>query len=517
MRFKCPRGGRRYGVLATVVLFAMCGGGADSLPAQSKLLDKNKQAFPAAPAAGTGALAPPVREALASVAPSLRQRRFPSDAVSTIGMSGDGRLLWYLYDLMRFATRDSLPIVVDAFEELSGAELPGQPITAMGDRVLAWDLPAPPDYRLLKGDLFLQIEPRWAPFFEDEDSAIDWRLVGWGGVYIDDRADATAGQICPRGCIPALDQPAVTDAKGGSWYPDNDLVFGIVIGRQARAYPKNIMEVHEMVNDTLGGRRLAIPYCTLCLSVQAYFTDDVKGFRPLLRTSGLLSRSNKFMYDVTTFSAVDTFTGEAISGSLLDAGVKLNQTTVVTSHLGGVARGPPGHHDHRGRWRNRPELPAQPPARPRRRRPHLSRRRRRPAARRARCGAGRHGRRWYAGRVPGGVGSPGTGGRRNSCARRGGAATGCRGATRVHRRCGDSGAMKHSGLRGVSFSQKRSCGSGRARGRAPLRQRPERADDLLSCRRRPQAVLGQHGPPGRTGEQRGKPCGGGRGAGAVPE
>ena len=55
MRFKCPRGGRRYGVLATVVLFAMCGGGADSLPAQSKLLDKNKQAFPAAPAAGTGA------------------------------------------------------------------------------------------------------------------------------------------------------------------------------------------------------------------------------------------------------------------------------------------------------------------------------------------------------------------------------------------------------------------------------------------------------------------------------
>ena len=331
MRFKCPRGGRRYGVLATIVLFAMCGGGADSLPAQSKLLDKNKQAFPAAPAAGTGALAPPVGEALASVAPSLRQRRFPSDAVSTIGMSGDGRLLWYLYDLARFATRDSLPIVVDAFEKLSGAELSGQPITAMGDRVLAWDLPAPPDYRLLKGDLFLQIEPRWAPFFNDEDSKIDWRLVGWGGVYIDARADATAGQICPRGCIPALDQPAVTDTKGGSWYPDDDLVFGIVIGREARAYPKNIMEVHEMVNDTLGGRRLGIPYCTLCLSVQAYFTDDVKDFRPLLRTSGLLSRSNKFMYDVSTFSAVDTFTGEALSGALLDAGVKLNQTTVVTS------------------------------------------------------------------------------------------------------------------------------------------------------------------------------------------
>ncbi len=332
MRSKCPCGGRRHGaVLAAVVLLAVCGGPADPLPAQSGFLDKNRQAFPAAPAAGTGALAPSVRDALASVVPLLRQQRFPTDAVRTIGMSGDGRLLWYLNDLLRFVTRDSLPIVVDAFEELSGAELPGEAVTAAGDRVLAWDLPAPPDYRLLKRDLFLLIEPRWAPFFEDEDSAIDWRLVGWGGVFIDDRPDATAGQICPRGCIPALDQPAVTNAQGGFWYPDDDLVFGIVIGRQARAYPKNIMEVHEMVNDTLGGRRLAIPYCTLCLSAQAYFTDDVKGFRPLLRTSGLLSRSNKFMYDVTTFSAVDTFTGEAISGPLLDASVRLNQTTVVTS------------------------------------------------------------------------------------------------------------------------------------------------------------------------------------------
>ena len=170
----------------------------------------------------------------------------PAEAVHTIGGSGDPRLLWYLHDLLRFVTSASRPIVVDAFKELSSAELPDEPFAAMGDRVLAWNLPAPPDYRLLKRDLFLLIEPRWAPFFDDEDSAIDWRLVGWGGVFIDDRPDATAGQICPRGCIPALDQPAVTDAEDGSWYPDDDLVFGIVIGRQARAYPKNVMEVASM-------------------------------------------------------------------------------------------------------------------------------------------------------------------------------------------------------------------------------------------------------------------------------
>lgn len=332
MHSRYLRRDHHYGtMLVTATLLGACGGGIGSLLAQNELLDQNKQAFPAAPAAGSGALTPSVREALVSVVPALQQRQFPSDAVRTIGMSGDGRLLWYLYDLHRFATRASQSIVVDAFEQLSGAELPDESFAAMGDRILAWNLPAPPDYRLLKRDLFLLIEPRWAPFFNDADSAIDWRLVGWGGVFIDDRPDATAGQICPRGCIPALDQPAITDAEGGSWYPNDDLVFGIVVGQQARAYPKNIMEVHEMVNDTLGGRNIAIPYCTLCLSAQAYFTDDVDGFRPLLRTSGLLSRSNKFMYDITTFSAVDTFTGEAISGPLFDAGVRLNQTTVVTS------------------------------------------------------------------------------------------------------------------------------------------------------------------------------------------
>ena len=336
-----PRARRRAGLLATLVVVAACTS-ADPIAAQNQgheqdradPHDKNRQAFPAAPEPGTGPLSDSVREALASIPPALQEQRFPVDAVRTIGASGDARLLWYVYDLLRLAARDSVQIVIEAFETLSGASLAGEPFTAMGDRVLAWNLPPPPDYRRLKRDLFLLIEPRWAPFFDDEDSAIDWRLVGWGGVFIDDRPIATGGELCPRGCIPALDDPAVTDAAGGSWYPDQALVFGVVVGGEARAYPKHIMEVHEMVNDTVGGRRLAIPYCTLCLSAQAYFTDDVEGFAPVLRTSGLLSRSNKFMYDVTTFSAVDTFTGEALSGPLLDAGVTLGQTTVVTSPWG---------------------------------------------------------------------------------------------------------------------------------------------------------------------------------------
>ena len=96
------------------------------------------------------------------------------------------------------------------------------------------------------------------------------------------------------------------------------------------------MEVREMVNDTLGGRDLGIPYCTLCGAAQAYFTDDLpEGVeRPVLRTSGLLSRSNKVMYDLNTYSVFDTFLGHAVNGPLAEIDLRLEQATVITTDWG---------------------------------------------------------------------------------------------------------------------------------------------------------------------------------------
>ena len=256
------------------------------------------------------------------------------EAIERLGAAADARVLWLLTDLFPFSNRDMLAAIGAAFVKLTETELQDDGRLTMINRLIAWDVPAFPGYREYKWRLFQNIEPKWEPFFTDEDSAIDWRLVGWGGVAIDERLHATPEARCLRGCIPAIDDPAVTDAAGGDWYPDERLVFGLVINGEARAYPKNMMEVHEMVNDTLGGRRFGMPYCTLCGSAQAYFTDDVEGFSPVLRTSGLLARSNKFMYDRSTWSAVDTFTGEALSGPLHDAGVVLTPVAVVTSTWG---------------------------------------------------------------------------------------------------------------------------------------------------------------------------------------
>jgi hypothetical protein len=117
-------------------------------------------------------------------------------------------------------------------------------------------------------------------------------------------------------------------------------VFGVVVRGEARAYPRRTLEVRELVNDTLGGRAVAVPYCTLCGSAQAYLTDlsgqsgGQAGGRIVLRTSGLLSRSNKVSFDLATMSLFDTFRGRAVTGPLAERRVVLEPLTVVTTTFG---------------------------------------------------------------------------------------------------------------------------------------------------------------------------------------
>ena len=262
----------------------------------------------------------------------------PED-IRALGSTADPRLTWLLSDLMRFYRGSATwSAAVDAFAELTGIEIAPQlaarPWRTMTDYLIAWDLAAPPGYTDYKRRLFTLVEPGWEPFFIG-DGEVDWRLVSWGGVFIDDRQ---LGDLvrCERGCIPALDDPPVTDAGGGDWYPDDRVIFGVEIDGEARAYPKNIMEVHEMVNDTIGGRRIGMPYCTLCGSAQAFLTDEVAEVEDdlVLRTSGLLSRSNKVMYELNSQSVFDTFLGVALTGPLHDAGVVLEQVPVITTTWG---------------------------------------------------------------------------------------------------------------------------------------------------------------------------------------
>ena len=274
---------------------------------------------------------PEVEAAVDRILEGVLSESWDIESVGDLADLGDPRIGWLLADLMRFyqtgAPDDEL---VFAFSRLTGAPQDVSQVSFVWamNHLIAWDLPAWEGYAQAKRQIYTPVEDTWTRFF-DEDEGVDWRLVTWGGVLADQRP---LGDNGPCNCIPALDYPETTDAAGGDWYDDDRIVFGVVVEDEAIALPKHQMEIHEMVNLTLGGRELGIPYCTLCASAQAYYVDDVSGVdRVVLRTSGLLSRSNKFMYDLTTGSAINTFTGEALTGSLAEEDVTLEQVSVVAS------------------------------------------------------------------------------------------------------------------------------------------------------------------------------------------
>lgn len=255
-------------------------------------------------------------------------------ALDTIAASKDPRLGWIIGDLMRFASSPQFnAVLASAASDLLDRDLKGRNSWgALTDHLIAWDIPAPPDYLEVKRTIFTGIIPGWNRIFVEGD--IDWRMVSWGGVLIDNRPHDRTDDLC--NCIPAADNPEVTSADEATWLKDDDIVFGITVNGASRAYPRRIMEVREMVNDTLGGRDLGIPYCTLCGSAQAWFTDQLPDGieRPILRTSGLLIRSNKVMYDLNTYSVFDTFLGHAVTGPLAAKKLRLRQATVVTTDWG---------------------------------------------------------------------------------------------------------------------------------------------------------------------------------------
>jgi len=268
---------------------------------------------------------------------SLTQSAWGSDqtlALIRVSESKDPRLVWIISDLMRFTAGSQLSaFLTDAASTLLEKEIPQQNNWGViTDHLIAWDIPAPPDYLRVKRAIFTTVVPGWDKIFVEGD--IDWRHVSWGGVLIDNRAFDKTDEAC--NCIPAADNPEVSSADEATWLKDDDIVFGIEVNGESRAYPRRIMEVREMVNDTLGGRDLGIPYCTLCGAAQAYFTDQLPDGieRPVLRTSGLLIRSNKVMYDVNTYSVFDTFLGKAVTGPLADKKLQLEQASVVTTDWG---------------------------------------------------------------------------------------------------------------------------------------------------------------------------------------
>ena len=177
-----------------------------------------------------------------------------------------------------------------------------------------------PDYGYFKGELYSQIDGRFAEFFpRGVTSRIRLDEIEWGGVGVNG--------------IPPLEYPTTIDAGQADYLADDHVVFGIAVDGEARAYPKRILAWHEMALDRVGDVELTIVYCTLCGTVIP-FESIADGRHITFGTSGLLYRSNKLMFDQETRSLWNTFEGVPVVGALADSGLQLAPRAVVTTTWG---------------------------------------------------------------------------------------------------------------------------------------------------------------------------------------
>ena len=123
--------------------------------------------------------------------------------------------------------------------------------------------------------------------------------------------------------IPALTNPTTVPANAADYLNDTDLVLGITINGESRAYPLRILNWHEIANDMLGGKPLAVTFCPLCGTGIA-LDPVVDGEAIEFGVSGLLHNSDLLMYDrgTDTPSLWAQAPGKAVvgprTGTLLD-------------------------------------------------------------------------------------------------------------------------------------------------------------------------------------------------------
>ena len=118
----------------------------------------------------------------------------------------------------------------------------------------------------------------------------------------------------PKDGIPALDEPRfISVAEADTWLSDRDPVVLVDEGDEAKAYPLQILMWHEIVNDVVGGRPLAVTFCPLCNTALA-FDRRLDGRTLDFGTTGRLRHSDLVMYDRQTESWWQQATGEGIVG-----------------------------------------------------------------------------------------------------------------------------------------------------------------------------------------------------------
>jgi len=158
----------------------------------------------------------------------------------------------------------------------------------------------PFDRSQLPGDLEF-VSRDWITDFSRTTIDFDELLIGIQATPIRDR-------------IPPIDEPAFVAVAAADHVGDREPGLSVSIAGDTRFYPLSILTAHEIVNDVVGGRPVAVTFCPLCNSA-IVFDRVFEGTELRFGVSGLLRNSDLVMWDNATESLWQQLTGEGIVGS----------------------------------------------------------------------------------------------------------------------------------------------------------------------------------------------------------
>ena len=125
--------------------------------------------------------------------------------------------------------------------------------------------------------------------------------------------------VLPKGSFPTLDAPKfVNKDEGLTMFFINEPVIALEINGNAKAYSLNVLTMHEIANDQLGGESILVTYCPLCNSGIVYNRNvTINGKTELLEfeASGMLRNSDMVMLDRKTETLWQQLIGTAIVGT----------------------------------------------------------------------------------------------------------------------------------------------------------------------------------------------------------
>ena len=139
--------------------------------------------------------------------------------------------------------------------------------------------------------------------------------------------DGCEAQKARDSLLPIYD-PKFADADTGDLQP-TELVIGIVMNGEARAYPVEALNKREMVLDRIGDTPVLVSWCKVCGTAMAHLRL-VDGVEVVFGNQGALCRRAMTWWDHDTGSIWSQPLGQAIAGERVGKTVELVPSTLTT-------------------------------------------------------------------------------------------------------------------------------------------------------------------------------------------